>query len=83
MLGTESDPDGSPGTIRIPYSAILNGNLIVPNPTRSALQLDGSIKPDPRLQAAYPPSHTLLKAGRGDYLVAVSPRPLFAEGRAR
>lgn len=83
MLGAEGEPEGSPGIARIPFSAILTGNLIVPNPTRSALQLDGSIKPDPRLQAAYPPSHTLLKAGRGDYLVAVSPRPLFAEGRAQ
>lgn len=83
MLGTEADPSASPGTIRIPYSAKLTGNLIVPHPTRGALQLDGSIEPDPRLQAAYPPSETLEKAGRGDYLVAVSPRPLFAEGRAR
>ena len=84
MLGDANDqPGGSPGTVRIPFSAVLSGNLIVPQPTRSALQLDGSIRPDPRLQAAYPPSQTLLKAGRGDYLVAVSPRPLFAEGRAR
>lgn len=83
MLGPEGSKDATPGRIRIPYSAYLTGSLIVPNPSPSTLALEGSLHYDGRLMAAYPPAKTLLKAGRGEYLVAVGATPLFAQGRAR
>jgi hypothetical protein len=71
------------GRIRIPARAHLTGALILPHATASGLQLAGRLSYDERLLAAYPPAKTLEKAGAGDYVVALSPVPLVAEGKAR
>ncbi len=83
MLGKEGQEKGTPGQIRIPRSTKLKGNLLIPHPTRGSLALEGSIEYDAGLIASYPPKQTLLKPDRGDYLVAISPETIFAQGRAR
>lgn len=71
------------GRFRLGMGAKLTGSLIAPHATASNLQLAGKIRYDGTLLAAYPPKATLDKEGRGDYVVAVSPTPLFGDGRAK
>lgn len=71
-----------PGRARIGMSSTLVGGLVVPHSPPGSVQLEGSIRYDSNLLAAYPPKDDLLKPYRGDYVVVVSPDPLFSEGRA-
>ncbi len=83
MLPVAGGGPETTGTIRIGHGAVLRGGLLVPHASRSRLQLEGAIEYDPNLLASYPPKETLNRPFRGEYVVSVSPDPLFSEGRAR
>jgi hypothetical protein len=71
------------GTLRVQPDATLVGSLLIPDPVVANLGLDGEIEVDPEARTSFPPSSTLGRAGAGEYVVALSPEPLFTEGRAR
>lgn len=71
------------GRVRIPARAHLTGALILPHATAASLHLEGRLSYDERFLAAHPPARTLEKSGAGDYVVALSPVPLVADGKVR
>lgn len=83
MLGTPESPRRT-GRLTVIRDATLRGKLVVPYPRAGALELEGKLEEAPEGRASWPPSASLARsAGGGEYLVAVSPAPLFTAGRAR
>jgi hypothetical protein len=83
VIALEGKPGAGHGRVAIPSSALLVGSLLVPDPQPARLLLEGRLRYDPELFAAYPPKDTLKRTGPGEYVIAVSPSPLFADGEER
>lgn len=83
VIALAARPGGAHGRVSIPASALLVGNLLVPDPQPARLALEGRLRYDPELFASYPPKETLKRSGAGEYVIAVSPAPLFADGDDR
>lgn len=73
---------GSSGRFRLARDALLEGALLAPDPPPGSVELAGTLRHDPRLQAPWPPSRTLALPGAGHYVVVVAPVPLFAHAVA-
>lgn len=73
---------GAPGRLTVPAGATLRGSVIAPHATRGSNSLAGILEADPGLRTPYPPSKTLESGTRGEYLVVVSPQPLFMKEAA-
>jgi hypothetical protein len=83
LLGPGPEDRGVPGRLGLGSTEKLVGALLVPEPPPGGLKAEGVLRYDPELYAAYPPKQTLKKSHRGDYVVAVSPAPVMADGGAR
>jgi hypothetical protein len=79
-----SGVDGSaPGAFRLGSNSHLRGCLLLPEAGRQDLSLEGTLAYDGFFGTPYPPRRTLVRGTRGEYVMALSPRPLYAREVAR
>lgn len=76
ILGLPSR-DGRPSEVHVSSGSRLQGAIHLPKARPGDLTLDGMLLPDSRLRVPVPPSRALSMPGKGPYVVAVSPDPLF------
>lgn len=81
-LPVEGGDPSTAGRITVGHNSKLRGALLAPHASRSDLELDGFLLHNPNGMAVYPPKDTLYRPWGGEYVVTVSPDPLFTEGRA-